>query len=477
MVRLGQNVFLDGKLDPAAIRRTLQAFTSFRQTALDLQTSKIVAFGTSALREAGDSDKLLNLIRTKTGIDVRVISGTEEARLIALGILSNEKVLGKGRFALLDIGGGSSEISICRGREVFHSESFPLGTARLQQVFLKSSPPAPPSKGELGAIEQLRRYIRGILLPKIISEEWPRVDRILGSSGTIRALARINKKTGGSGKAIDYKELKKLVKTMSTMTTTELIGLPGMEARRVDMILAGAILLEECMTAVGAKKLITSEYSLRDGILEEEIRLYEQHAGSHIAFHLDDLYAKAKKCASSPDDEAHLKQTVALSETLFDRLRKLHKLGHEWRHYLTAAGILHDVGEVVSRNRHGVHSYYIVKNADFPSMEKWEVEFVAQLCRWHQDGKVDAKTLDFGNEKGRRQAFMKLLAILRVADALDRSRKHLVKIQGIKVDKSKVRVLISGRTTMDLEFLRIEQKKGLFEEVFKRALVVERVGR
>lgn len=381
--------------------------------------------------------------------------------------------MAKGRFALVDIGGGSTEVSICRGREVTESESFPLGTARLQQVFLKSSPPMPP-KGDLGAIEQLRRYIRGIILPKIISEEWPRVPRLLGSSGTIRALARINKKSGG-GKTIDYKELKKLVKSMSTMTTTELLGIPGMEARRVDMILAGAILLEECMTALGAKKVFTSEYSLRDGILEEEIRLYGGPEGSKIAFHLDDLSSKAKKCASSVDDEAHLKQTVALSETLFDRLRNLHKLSPEWRHYLTAAAILHDVGEVVSRNRHGVHSYYIVKNADFPSMQKWEIEFVAQLCLWHQDGKVEAKALPFGNDKAKRQAFMRLLAILRVADALDRSRKHLVKIRGIKVDKKKVRVLISGRNTMDLEFLRVEQKKALFEELFKRELVVERV--
>jgi exopolyphosphatase/guanosine-5'-triphosphate,3'-diphosphate pyrophosphatase len=473
MVRLGQNVFLDGKLDPAAIRRTLQAFTSFRQTAMDLQATKIVAFGTSALREAGDSDKLLNLIRAKTGIDVRVISGAEEARLIALGILSNEKVVAKGRFALIDIGGGSTEISICRGREVLHSESFPLGTARLQQVFLKSSPPRPPKKGELGAVEQLRRYIRGILLPKMISEEWPRVDRMLGSSGTIRALTRINKKTGG-GKAIDYKELKKLVKSMSTMTTTELIGIPGMEARRVDMILAGAVLLEECMTAVSAKKIITSDYSLRDGILEEEIRAFEEHKTSKIPFHFDDLYAKAKKCSSSPDDEGHLKQTVALSEALFDRLKGLHKLGSDWKHYLTAAAILHDVGEVVSRNKHGLHSYYIVKNADFASMQKWEVEFIAQLCLWHQDGNVEAKDLPFGRDKAKRQAFMRLLAILRIADALDRSRKHAARIRAIKTDQKRVRIILAGRTSLDLELLRVEQKKALFEDVFKRELVIER---
>lgn len=472
MVRLGQNVFLNGKLDPAAIRRTLQAFSSFRQTAHDLQATKIVAFGTSALREANDSDKLLNLIRAKTAIDVKVISGAEEARLIAMGILSNEKQAAKGRFALVDIGGGSTEISICRGRDVLHSASFPLGTARLQQVFLKSSPPPSAKPGELGAVEQLRRYVRGILLPKMISEEWPRVDRIIGSSGTVRALARIVKKTGGNGKGIDYKDLKKLVKSMSTMTTTELLGIAGMEARRVDMILAGAILLEECMTALHAKKVVSSEYSLRDGILEEEINIVRKHEASNIAFHLEDLYAKAKKCTASPDEEAHLKHTVDLCDSLFDRLRGLHRLGHEWRHYLTAAAILHDVGEIVSRHQHGQHSYYIVKNADIPSMQKWETEFVAQLCLWHQGGKVNAKDLPFGRDKTKRQAFLKLLALLRVADALDRSHKRAVRITAVRVEKKKVKLQLSAKNAMDLELLRVEQKKALFEEVFKRELVV-----
>jgi exopolyphosphatase/guanosine-5'-triphosphate,3'-diphosphate pyrophosphatase len=475
MVRLGQNLFLDGKLDPAAIRRTLQAFTSFQRTASDLQTEKIVAFGTSALREAGDSDKLLNAIRTRTGIDVRVISGQEEAKLIALGIIHNEKSAAKGRYGLIDIGGGSTEISVCRNKEIVHGESFPLGTARLQQVFLKSSPPRAARKGELAPTEQLRRYIRSIILPKLIAEEWPKVGRLLGSSGTVRAIARIVKKSGG-GKSIDLKELKKLVKSMGEMTTTELLGMPGMEARRVDMILAGAILLEECMTMVGAKKIIATEYSLRDGIMEEEVRLHRQHEVSNIPFHLADLYAKAQKFRTSPDDEAHLKQTVALSETLFDRLRSLHKLNSKWRHYLTAAGILHDVGEAISRSNHGVHSYYIVKNADFPSMEKWETEFVGQLCLWHQDGKIDAKNAPFAQDKQRKQAFLKLLAILRVADALDRSHHKLLKIREIKIERKAIRIRVSSRNGIDLELLRVEQKKELFERVFKRPLIVEKIG-
>lgn len=473
MIRLGQGVFLQGKLDREAARRALHAFGSFRQTASDLQADKIVAFGTSALREASDGEKLLSTIRSRTGIDVRVISGVEEAKLIAVGVLRHEREALKGRAALVDIGGGSTEITVCRGGKILQSDSFPLGTARLQEVFLKSSPPKAPNggarKGAVHPIDQLRRYIRSVLLTKLIAEGWPRkCDRVVGSSGTIKAISKIVRKRGG-GKAIDRGDLRRLVEAMSGMTTTQLLGIPGMEARRVDMILAGAILLEECMDAVGAKRAVTTDYSLRDGILHEQVELYRGDKETILPFHLDDLRAKARRLGVS---EVHVRQVTQLSEQLFDRLRPLHRLRPAWRPYLLAAAILHDVGEAVSPSRHEEHSHYIVRNADFPMMEKWEAEFVAELCLRHRGGKVPADELPFGRDKIRRQAFVRLLALLRVADALDRGHKGLVSIRGARVERRRVTLEVATRSAADLEILRVEQKKDLFEDVFGRELAI-----
>ena len=478
MVRLGQDVFLSGKLDHEAVRRTIQAFESFRQTANDLGVNKIIAFGTSALREASDSQHFLEEIRRHSDIEVLVISGQEEARLIASGILTNEKPP-KGIFTLVDIGGGSTEISICRGRELLHSHSFGLGTARLQQVFLKTSPPRPASKGQPHPIDQLRRYIKSVLLPTFFQEDWPKSDRIIGSSGTILALSKVlrgeNGKNGkpakGSGKeSFDRKELRKLIKSMSGMSTTQLLSLPGLEARRVDMILSGAILLDEVMEALRTKKVFATDYSLRDGILEEETRLYRQHKTSPLAFHLDDLYTKALRLGSN---EQHIRHVQVTAEQLFTRLARLHKLKPEWKAYLSAAAILHDTGEAVSPIDHAFHTYYIIRNANFASMEEWESEFIAQLCLWHTGGKL-SKNPAFRGDKPRQTAFMKLLAILRVADALDRSHKSLVKIKDVRIDRREVKIRVSGKTATELEVLRVEQKKDLFERVFHRRLTVER---
>lgn len=470
MIRLGEGVFLKGKLDPRAIHRALHAFISFRHTATLLQTENIIAFATSALREASDAETLTQLIREKTQIDIRVISGEEEAQLIAMGILANEKSL-KGKFGLVDIGGGSTEISICRGKKILNSSSFPLGTARLQQVFLKTSPPQSIKGTDVEPISALRRNIKSILLPKLILEGWPKISRIIGSSGTIRALERILKKVFPNA-PLNRKNLQKLIKIMKKMTRTELLQIPGMEARRVDMILSGAILLEECMDALSATEFTTTNYSLRDGILDRSIKLHFNESKSEISFKIENLVEKAKKFGSSPQS---IKQALYLSELLFDRTYRLHKLKSEWKRYLLAAAILHDVGQTISPSHHEAHSYYIVKNADFPGMEKWETEFISQLCYHHNTGLLSKKELSFTKDKNRRSAFVKLLALLRIVDAFSRGQHMNSKIQKVRISKKQIIFQLSAKNSAELAVLRIEQKKILFEHLFHRTIYIGKI--
>ena len=467
MIRLGEGVFLKNKLNPNAVHRTIHAFRSFKRTASLFHAERIIAFGTSALREALDATVLIELIQKTTGIDIRVISGEEEAQLIALGILTHEKPI-KSRFALIDIGGGSTEISICREKRVLHSASFPLGVARLQQLFLKVNLSKSSDPGKAQVISSFRKYVKTTLLPKILSEDWPQVTKIVGSSGTIRALERILKKlTGKNG--INRRDLSKLVHSMSSLTPSQLIKIPGMEPKRIDLILSGGILLEECMEALDAKELSFTPYSLRDGILNREIQLLSPKKEMDIQFQLESLYSKAKKLGCP---ESHMKQVMSLAETLFERTRNVHQLSPRWKRYLSAAAILHDVGSMITPTHHELHSYYIIKNADFPSMEKWESEFIAQLCLKHNSGTLSKKDLDFAKTKSEKNTFLWLLAILRLADSLDRGHKSKIKIHQVKIDSKEVKLTLSARGSIALEILRAEQKKALFEKVFKRKLTV-----
>lgn len=464
MLRLGEDIFLTGRLSREAKHRALHAFKSFRRTAADLHVRHIAAFATSALRTVSDSEPFLRALRRRTGIEVRVISGKEEARLIAQAILRHERRL-PGRYALVDIGGGSTEVSLCEKRRVLASASLDLGTARLQQVFLKSSPPRRAPGGE-DPVKQLRRHIRGFLAARRALGRG--AGRVIGSSGTIRTLADIKQKLEGGGKSVPLKFLKDFVRDIREMTIPQLLRIPGMEAKRVDMILAGAVLLEEIMEFLGAAEAVPTGYSLRDGILDEEIRAFRHGRTSPLAFHLDDLTRKAERLGCSPE---HIRQVSSLAEVLFNRLRPIHKLPPRWKTYLAAAVILHDTGERISPAHHERHSHYIATHADFPLMEPWEAEFIGQLCLWHTGGKVDKREVPFWSNGRMRRAFLVLLSILRVADALDRGHRAMARLKRVEMGKRRVRLTIAGRgRPVHLEMLRVEQKKDLFEKVFGRTL-------
>ncbi len=455
MVRLGQGFFLKGELDPQAVDRTAKALTHFHEVAQEFNVGKIVAFGTATLREAPDADKTIAEIQKKSGIKVRVISGEEEARLIALGVLSNEKTPNS-RFAVVDIGGGSMEVSICKDRKSEICDSFPLGAARLQQIFLKRSPPRPE------AIQALREHIRAIMLEEGKEHKWPKVKTIVGSSGTIKALGRMLRKRGAKP-GFTKDQLSELVRKMSTMTTMELLGMPGLESKRVDMILAGALLLEEAMRFLGAIRVIPTEFSLRDGILIEESRLFLEEGSSHLKPHEGAIFIKASRFGVSDD---YIKTMSKFTEKLFDGLRRVHRLDSTWKFHLVAATMLRRVGMLVSPLNFERHSYYIVKNAEFPSMEPWESELIAQLCLHHGESKFEPKDIPYKKGHPLRPIYPRILSLLRVIEAFDARVNSYPVLKRIEMLRGQILFHCTVENPTGLESVRLERKKELFVKIY-----------
>lgn len=269
MVRLGDGVFKTGNLSSEGMRRCLSALQDIGNALKELKVTNVYAFGTSALRTAQNSKEFIAEVKSKTGISIRVISGNQEGDLIAKGILANEDLF-EGVTALIDIGGGSTEVSLARGPKLLERHSFDLGANRLQQMFLADIPPV-LKKGELHPVLALRQHIRERVAPVFQAKRLTRARFCFGSSGTIRTLNRILKKIRRGGRGIDRTELSALVAEMSHMKRDQLRQLPGLEPKRVDLILAGAILLEELIFALGIRKVYVTPYSLRDGILVEVI--------------------------------------------------------------------------------------------------------------------------------------------------------------------------------------------------------------
>lgn len=275
MIRLGDSVFTSQQITNEASKRAIDGFLRFKELGVRHGVDRYIAVGTSALREAKNQEALIKAVYQATGIELRVISGEEEASLIARGVLENESV-GDGPVAIVDIGGGSTEIIITLGESIIHVNSFNLGTLRLQQVYLKTHPPEPEKEGLNHPLNELRHHIRKTLSSTIIRSGWPSVKKVIGASGTVRALSRLSKSHGDKSGTIEKTTLEKIIRELSRLTLKELLELTGIEPRRADIILGGAVLLDEIAEIFKAKIIYPTEFSLRDGLLSRELSEIKQ---------------------------------------------------------------------------------------------------------------------------------------------------------------------------------------------------------
>ncbi len=469
MVRLGEGVFLSKKLDNGAVRRTLTAFHSFWETATKLHVDKYVAVGTSALREATDAEQFTAMVKKRTGIEVRVISGEEESRLIARGVLRNESKLPES-FALVDIGGGSTEIIICTEGKVLHSVSVDLGAQRIQQVFLKTVPPKGRANDTKSHLELARDHIRKTLQQAYRGRDIPKLSQVIGSSGTVKALVKIHETQGKNRGPLSRDDLDDLVTAMEPMSKEELYSLPGLEPKRVDIILAGTLLLSEILRCLGAKTVRPTKFSLRDGILDEESsRLRKKKSSSETSIlESRQLEDAARKLGVS---RSRVQQLCTLSDDLFQKLRHVHGLKSSWKGYLTAAILFREVGTTISPALYDQHSGYIVKHTDLLRMESWERDFVAHLLARHNGTKPKPKRLPYEPDTERGEAFLKLLAMLRLMSAFTRGENGLPSIERIRSGKDSVKMFVSKKAS-HIAMLRAEGRKDLFESVFRRTLML-----
>lgn len=263
MVRLGDGLFERGHVDPAAVERVDGALREFSLLHRALDGGRIVAVATAAMREAPEAPALLERWSERYGIAFRVISGQEEAALIAKGVLSSEK-LPSGGYGLIDIGGGSTELSLCRGPKILESFSLDLGANRMQQSFLRGLPPV---KGGLDALRDEARRAFGDLRNR---HHWPELRELIGSGGTIRAVRSLAKAAHAKEQPFTIHFLSDLVRQMERLDRVGLLHVPGMDEKRIDLMLAGSVLLEEAALALGAQRIRATEAGLRDGLLASE---------------------------------------------------------------------------------------------------------------------------------------------------------------------------------------------------------------
>lgn len=428
-VRLGSGGEDMKRLEPDAMDRGISALGRMRRIADHAGAVAVTAVATSAVREADNRAEFTERAHLEAGVDIEVVSGVEEARLIHLGVLAAVPLLDK-RHLVIDIGGGSTEFVVGDGAEPLLLRSVKLGSIRLTDRFF------PKGRTRKRAIRECRIYIESFLgrLPAEIGELG--FETAVGSSGTIVALARMcalrrgdrDSRTGRL--SFTAKELRSLTADLAGATTpARRLAIEGLEERRADIIVGGALLLSETFKLLGIKRMEVSDYALREGILFEQMR--RAAAPGLDPFHrLEDLRRSGVMYVANSyhEDLGHAEHITDLALEMFDGLSPMHGLGEEDRELFEAAALLHNVGIFISHSAHHRHSYYIIRNSEhLTGFTEREIEIIAQVARYHRKSAPKSKHSEFASlGSGDKNKVRWMAAMLRVAIGLDRSNRQVV---------------------------------------------------
>src|SRR5437868_7921169 len=459
-VRLGEQVFRTGRLSAAAIARAALALERFSKLAQRAGAEKVRAVATSAVREASNRAALVRTVRNHSGINLEVISGAEEARLVCLGVLQGEPSSEHG--LILDIGGGSTEIISSRGEEPESAFSLQLGSVRLTEFFVEGDPVA-------------RKQAR--LIDEAVQDGLAQVDpvltgrhrRVIGAAGTTGAVAALARRFAGhdaaSSMPVSYDQVRRVLERLRESTAKERRKW-GVDPQRNDIIYAGTAICEGVMRKLRIEELAVTSRGLRDGLMADLVRRLVRPRGGHLhqeSAVLDGLRAFGRRCGYR---EEHAEQVAQLSLSLFDQTRELHRLGEEERSILHAAAMLHDVGAFVSYNRHHKHTYYLLYHADLPGFTDRERELIATIARYHRRSPPKDRHAEFQRlTPDERIVVRRLAALLRVADGLDRGHRRHVRAVTVKRRGKRLDIDVLAEAGSELEVWSAGQKADLLEEV------------
>jgi exopolyphosphatase/guanosine-5'-triphosphate,3'-diphosphate pyrophosphatase len=450
MVRLGAGGLSGRRLTRASMTAALEALRRFRRLVDARQVDEVLAAATSATREALNGSEFLAQVTRATGFRPRVISGEQEARLIHQAAVHGVHV-GRGRAAVIDIGGGSMEVTLGTGAAVHLARSFKLGVIRMTERFVKTDPLDARDEARL---EDVVRGAVGDYCGQVAEAGF---DRVIGTSGTILSLGTMAAALdrGQAPKelrnlSVTARQIRRLRKELTDSTLEGRLALPGMDARRSDLIVAGAVVLDTTLGLLGASELTLCDLALREGLLLDYIRRHRREIAQADA--IPDVRRRstielAERCGYQADHSIHV---ARLALALFDQSRAVHELTDREREWLEYAALLHDIGVHISYARHHKHSHYLITNGDLRGFHPDEIAVIALVARYHRRGTPKRTHPEWSAlDASHRKAVRVLAAILRLAESLDRS--HAQVVTGLTLTRSGKAYTLTCKSSADAE--------------------------
>ncbi len=475
MVQLGKGSLMRGRLTQEAIERGLAALKAFRQIADSHKVDQIICTATSAVRESSNGREFVRLVKKETGIDIRILSGTEEARMIMLAVrdvvdLKNQRAL------VVDIGGGSMELIVADARNIFLTTSIKSGVIRLTERFMKSDPPLSKE------LKALKKWLGNKLDPlsRKIQDLNPQI--AVGTSGTMLALGELinqnrkGKRTKGRD-IITIEEVEEINELLRESSLQERLKIPGMEPKRADQIVAGGALIEMMMEKCRVNELQLCDRALREGLIADYLIKLNPSVPAKIQARELRSRSVINLIHRWEIDRGHANHAAQIALQLYDALAEYHKQGPHVRELMEYTALLHDIGRVISYPRHQRHGWYIVKQSNLIGFKPEEIDVMAAAIMYHRGKKPRKKDIYMQGLRRKERRIVKLLTgILRVADGLDRQHNQsIIRIEARREGPDHLAVMLYSNQPALIPLRAAVERSDLLQKMLKLRQIEFRV--
>ena len=473
VTRLGAGVFGGGLLAPESMSQTVQVLRRFNRAMQECGADSVRVVATAALRDARNSRAFVEWVRSTTGWTIEIITGLEEARLIHLGIVSAGRLDARS-LLLVDLGGGSCELTLSRQGKLRDTVSLPLGAVRLTGEFLKHDP---PRKSEL---KRLQEFVAREITRIQDRIKAARVGGVIATSGTAAALVSAASRLARPRKRrpatyATHEMIGRLANQITRLTLEQRRKIPGIGPRRAEIICAGAVAYAELLERCHLAGFRYSALGLRDGILAQMAADYDRSTRSGRAIESERWESIKRAVEHYRVDLHHALHVRDAALLLFSSLKSVHQLPAEYREWLSAAAMLFEVGDYVNRNGHHRHSYYIIANSEILGYTPQQRRIIGCIARYLGKSRPTAGEGPMSAlSPEERENVTKASILLRIARALNMGRSQSVGKVAVSARNGRVAMKLTprGKASVDLEVWSIEKDRDYFREVFGRELSV-----
>ncbi len=484
VTRLGTSVFESGLISPDAMASTLAALKRFNKSVQQFGADQVRAVATAALRDARNGEAFVAWVKAETGWDLEIISGLEEARLIHRGVMQEPDTAG--RCLLIDLGGGSCEITLSENKRILETVSLPLGAVRLTEEFLgESDPPAPED------VARMKQFIARELKKAEKKIKCEGITQVIATSGTAAALAlssaargkapakttRPRKRAGKPAPKPGLSEtpaVRRLANKLLKMNVAARSKVPGIGPRRAEIIIAGAQVYAAILDQFSLPGFRYSDLGLRDGILAQMLAESDDRTLVHQQFERERWESVLATCRRYGVEVKGAEPVRLHAAQLFRDLAAMHGLPPEYKQWLDAAAMMRDIGKYVNYQGHHRHTQYIISSSELYGFTPVQRAVVSGIARYLGKSRPTPQDRAFRViPPAEHPHVQRAVVLLRLAVALNQDRASEVLKVRVKVYPKRVLLdLHPGRTGAELELWSLRKEAVYFREVFRRELFV-----